>query len=76
MLDINNDVPWAALKYVIGEITYGGRVTDDWDRRTLLAILSCYLCEEALIDNFSFSDSGIYTNLSVSSIDDYLKHIN
>ena len=69
MLENNTDVPWAALKYVIGDITYGGRVTDDWDRRTLNAILSNYITEEALIDGYSFSDSGIYTNIKISTIE-------
>ena len=68
MLESNTDVPWEALKYVIGDITYGGRVTDDWDRRTLSAILSNYLTEEALGENYSFSESGIYTNLPISSL--------
>ena len=68
MLENNPDVPWVALKYVIGDITYGGRVTDDWDRRTLNAILNNYLNEEALVDNYSFSDSGIYTNLPLSTL--------
>ena len=28
LLDTNSDVPWDALRYIIGDITYGGRVTD------------------------------------------------
>ncbi|KAA0175572.1 hypothetical protein FNF27_02982 [Cafeteria roenbergensis] len=32
-------LPWSAMRFVVGHITYGGRVTDDWDRRCLVAIL-------------------------------------
>jgi dynein heavy chain len=32
-------IPWNSLKYLIGEAMYGGRVTDDWDRRVLMTYL-------------------------------------
>ena len=32
-LDANNRVPWEDLRYLFGEIMYGGHITDDWDRR-------------------------------------------
>jgi dynein heavy chain len=33
------DIPWQALIYVTGQINYGGRVTDELDRRCLMAII-------------------------------------
>ncbi|GFH25780.1 uncharacterized protein HaLaN_23801, partial [Haematococcus lacustris] len=35
-------IPWEALTYVTGQINYGGRVTDDNDRRLLMCILGQY----------------------------------
>mmetsp|Transcript_40474 Transcript_40474/g.77355 ORF Transcript_40474/g.77355 Transcript_40474/m.77355 type:complete len:681 (+) Transcript_40474:420-2462(+) len=53
-------IPWQALSYVIGEINYGGRVTDDLDRRCLLSILRQYLLPDVLNDDYRFSKSGTY----------------
>ena len=60
MLNVHSEIPWDALRYVIGEITYGGRVTDDMDRRTLKAILNNYMNENVLTDGYKFSESGTY----------------
>lgn len=32
-LEANSKVPWEDLRYLFGEIMYGGHITDDWDRR-------------------------------------------
>lgn len=37
------DIPWETLRYLIGEALYGGRVTDDYDRRVLSTYLEEYL---------------------------------
>jgi len=39
-IDNNETVPWADLRYIFGEIMYGGHITDFWDRRTNNTYLS------------------------------------
>ncbi|XP_050489817.1 dynein axonemal heavy chain 7-like isoform X1 [Bombus huntii] len=57
-LDQFEDVRFDALKYLTGECNYGGRVTDDWDRRTLNTILSKFYCQELLIEKpYYFDDT-------------------
>ena len=45
----NEETPWDALKFMTGEITYGGRVTDDWDRVLLMTTLDKYYNEMILL---------------------------
>ena len=55
------EVSFAALKYLTGQCNYGGRVTDDWDRRTLVCILNKFYTPEVLsVDKYKYSDSGVY----------------
>ncbi|RKO95072.1 dynein heavy chain, partial [Caulochytrium protostelioides] len=37
------EIPWDAMRYLIAEATYGGRVTDEWDRRTVKSYVNQYL---------------------------------
>ena len=72
------DVPWDALTYVVGQINYGGRVTDDIDRRCLMSTLSRYVVPEVLEDGYKFSSSGLYyapEHGDFASYKDYLLHL-
>ena len=42
-LEATNKVPWEDLRYLFGEIMYGGHITDDWDRRLCIAYLEEFI---------------------------------
>merc|ERR1712072_211196 len=41
-------IPFDAMKYLIAEANYGGRVTDDWDRRLVNVYISELICEDVV----------------------------
>ena len=52
-LDASPKVPWDDLRYIFGEIMYGGHITDNWDRRLCSNYLLSYVNEQ-LLDNLAF----------------------
>jgi len=57
------ETPYKVLKYTAGQINYGGRVTDDWDRRCIMNILEDFYSPRVVDEEFSFDDSGLYHQL-------------
>ncbi|XP_058845803.1 dynein axonemal heavy chain 17-like [Acipenser ruthenus] len=47
-LEANPKVPWDDLRYLFGEIMYGGHITDDWDRKLCKTYLEEYVRPELL----------------------------
>jgi dynein heavy chain len=57
-LDEYDVVPYDALQYLTGQCNYGGRVTDDWDRRCLISILE-YAYSKPVVETPNFQYSAI-----------------
>ncbi|KAF9816548.1 hypothetical protein SFRURICE_010707 [Spodoptera frugiperda] len=71
-----SEVPLRMLTYTAGHINYGGRVTDDWDRRCLLCLLADYYTLTVLTDRYVYDETGAYKQQpATSNIDDYTKYI-
>lgn len=52
LLEEQEQIPWDSMLFVSGHINYGGRVTDDWDRRCLITILKLFYTKEILEDKY------------------------
>ncbi|XP_014471080.1 PREDICTED: dynein beta chain, ciliary-like [Dinoponera quadriceps] len=76
-LEGNAKVPWEDLRYLFGEIMYGGHITDDWDRRLCRTYLLEYLQPELvegemyLAPGFLLPPSGDYASYH-QYVEDYL----
>lgn len=66
-LEANSKVPWEDLRYLFGEIMYGGHITDDWDRR----LCRTYL-EEAMSQDLVDGDLSLCTGFPAPPNLDYI----
>ncbi|XP_075260085.1 dynein axonemal heavy chain 6-like isoform X4 [Convolutriloba macropyga] len=68
-------IPWDTLVYITGEITYGGRVTDNWDQRCLRTILKSFFAENTLEEGYKYSKSGVYYCPKKDTIAEFREYI-
>ncbi|XP_076227649.1 dynein axonemal heavy chain 1 [Nomia melanderi] len=69
-------VPFKVLIYTAGHINYGGRITDDWDRRCVLTILGDYYKSEVLSTSYTFDEAGHYYQLpETATFEEYVEYI-
>jgi dynein heavy chain len=57
------------IRVLCGEINYGGRVTDDKDRRLLSNLLEIFICEGVVTAGYRYSPSGDYTSADLETLE-------
>uniref|UniRef100_A0A1B0FG22 AAA+ ATPase domain-containing protein n=1 Tax=Glossina morsitans morsitans TaxID=37546 RepID=A0A1B0FG22_GLOMM len=74
--EILDKVPWEAIYYINGEITWGGRVTDYWDLRCLRTILKVYTFDQILDPNYRYCRGDpYYRDPRKNTIQEYKEYV-
>merc|ERR1719199_2421861 len=55
-----DEVPYATLNTTVGEVSYGGRVTDVWDKRCNIAVIARYFHPSIMEDSNIFDVEGVH----------------
>jgi len=63
--DVRKPISWSTLRYMIGEVHYGGRVTDDFDRRLMDAYSESWLDSAIFEPEFEFHKNYGFPPLKV-----------
>ena len=74
-LNRNPDVPWDDIKYIFGEIMYGGHITDAWDRRTNNTYLRSFLAP-GILDGMELCEGFKVPDMTQMDFASVAKYIN
>jgi dynein axonemal heavy chain len=74
-VDLYDEIPYEVIRFLTYDVNYGGRVTDNVDRRTIATILQDFINVQVVEDGYSFSASGKYKTQPEGAKADYLTYI-
>ncbi|XP_075210479.1 dynein heavy chain 8, axonemal kl-3 [Lycorma delicatula] len=69
-IDPKVGVSWTTVRYMLGEVQYGGRVTDDYDKRLLITFAKVWFSDAMFSEAFFFTPG--YKIMQFQQIGDYL----
>lgn len=52
---VGQALSWTTIQYMVAEVQYGGRITDDLDRELFATYASKWLCDDVFKQSFSFN---------------------
>ena len=73
-IETNHVIPWDDIRYLFGEIMYGGHITDPWDRRTNNAYLGV-LINPGIYQNMAFGPGFTSPNPKELDYDGYTNYV-
>ncbi|XP_064146125.1 dynein axonemal heavy chain 11 isoform X1 [Loxodonta africana] len=75
-LEANTNVPWEDLRYLFGEIMYGGHITDDWDRKLCRVYLEEFMNPSLVEDELLLAPGfAAPPNLDYSGYHQYIEEM-
>ena len=70
--DYPDKTPIDAMRNLIADANYGGRITDDWDRRLVSVYMNQFICEEAItLDQYPLSELPTYCTPGDGDLESY-----
>ncbi|XP_054290039.1 dynein axonemal heavy chain 8-like [Macrosteles quadrilineatus] len=72
-IDPKIGISWNTVRYMLGEVQYGGRVTDDYDKRLLNTFTKVWFSEAMFAEDYRFNTG--YGILVYRNLNEYLEAI-
>ena len=78
-IDAYEKTPWDALQYLIADANYGGRITDDFDRRLVRVYIAQFFNADSLaVQQYPLSELKAYhvpTGTTLDSFKQFIKNL-